>query len=104
MGVGQVRHIIRDILVWAIWTLLKGTPFHGQSYGDLRRLSVGELLVHLIQMGVAVSGVAWLYVSMPNHMHWFYSASFLGFATLFVFWLGVSFVATWVLDRELAYV
>jgi hypothetical protein len=103
MVLSQLRHIIRDVLVWATWTILKGTPFHDQTYGDLRRVSPREFGKHVLTMALGLAGAVWLYVFMPSFLHGLYVGMLFMFAFTVLALVFSTFTLTWLLDRRLTY-
>jgi hypothetical protein len=103
MVLSEVRHIFRDVLVWASWTLLQGTPFHGKSYGELVRLSPLEVAKHVATMLVALSGLIWIYLFMPSNWYGIYFSSISIFVFSGVFLVLFTYALTWALDRQLTY-
>lgn len=103
MVLSELRAIVRDVLVWASWTLLKGTPFHDKTYGDLRRLTPRAFAKHLGTMLLALSGAAWLYFFMPNYWHGIYVGLLVMFSLSALVLVLSTFTLTWLLDRRLTF-
>lgn len=51
--------------VWFAWTVITGTPFHGRSYGELRRLDALALAKHLAPMALVLVAVVPFFYLMP---------------------------------------
>jgi len=70
----EVRHITRDVAVWAVWAVLTLRLFHGRTYGELRRLGPRQLVVHVAPIAVVGSLAAHLHVNMPSSFKWVLAA------------------------------
>lgn len=103
MVLSEMRHLVRDVLVWATWTLLQGTPFHNKSYGELRRLTLRDVVGKLGIILVALSGLIWAFMFMPSGWHSIYFVSFLIFGGAGVFLILSTYTVTWLLDRQMTY-
>jgi len=70
----EVRHITRDVAVWATWVVLTLRLSHGRTYGDLRRIGLREFALHVAPI-VIVGGVSFhLYENMPSGFKWVLAA------------------------------
>jgi hypothetical protein len=65
-ALSEVKLIVRGIAVWFAWFLLTAEPTHGNSYGDLRRLTPKQFAAHLAPLALVVGVGAHLATSVPS--------------------------------------
>ena len=91
----ELRHIARDVAVWATWVVLTLRLSHGRTYGDLRRLGPVELVAHVAPIAIIGGLAAHLYVNMPPEFTWVLAAG----GSIGLFTGGALLVVTVVVSR-----
>lgn len=61
----ELYYIAHATVVWFVWTVITGTPYHGRSYGELRRLDALALAKHLTPMVIVLVAVVPFFYLMP---------------------------------------
>lgn len=75
------RLLVRQFLVWFVWFLLSGYVFHGRTVRDLRTLSIAEIALRLVSLGIVLGTAYWFFVVMPANVRAFLTAgAAVGFA------------------------
>ena len=66
--ISQVRNLIMKLVAWFLWLPLTGNPKHNRTVGELKRLTLPDLIKGLVPFTAYLCLGLWVYFFFPKDL------------------------------------